>query len=533
MTEQHYRSIASNYQLVSVASNRVFVVMFSFIVVFAVIILRLFDVAVLQASKYSSGIIPYNNEVIRAKILDRNGEVLAVNLKTFSLYVNPKFILHPAQDAEKLVDVLPSLDYESILNKFLDPEKSFFWIKRRITPLEKYKINSLGIPGLFFHTNKSRFYPKGSLFSNIIGYTGIDGIGLAGAERFFEQNLQEDISLSLDSRVQYIVYSELEKVVKKFEANFAMGIVMDVNNGEILSMVNFPSYNPKRLHEATEAELFNNVTLGLYEVGSAVKTFTVATGLDRNIITLDQQYDVSKPIRIKKYTIRDYHRYEGKLSVRDIYKESSNIGTAKIAMEIGADLQRYYYNRLGLFKPLKLEIFEKSTPNTPRKWDQVANITRSYGHGMAITPVHLIQAIACLVSDGRLKYATIVKGKRYTESKPIVKQSTVAKIREIMRETVTDGTGKQAYLDGYDVGGKTGSAEKVIDGKYSKKLLLSSFVGAFPMYNPRYIVLVMVDEPKGIKETYGYATGGWVAAPVVGKIIKRTAQFLSVPVTRN
>lgn len=504
---------------------------------FLVVGLRLVGIVLLQdVEEPRLAATPSGSEALetgRAEILDRNGQVLATTLPTSSLYANPRHITNPEEAAVRLATALPSEPKAKLLAK-LSADRSFVWMKRGLTPRETAAVNRLGIPGLYFQREERRFYPHGALTSHIVGFTNIDNKGLAGMEQAFNPQLRgsnQPLRLSIDLRIQHILSEELLAGMQAFNGIGAAGLVMDARSGEVLAMVSLPSYDPNNPAAAPDAGRFNRATLGVYEMGSIFKIFTTAMALDSGVVTLEDGYDVTKPIRIARFTITDFHPHRGWLSIPEIFKESSNIGTVHMAVDSGTELQKRYLAGLGLLSAPKLELPEVGQPMIPAKWREINTMTISYGHGIAVTPVQAARAVAGVVNGGVLPEATLLKR---PEGEPlggtrVIGERTSDQMRWLMRLVVEQGTGGNAEAEGYLVGGKTGTADKLRQGGgYAQDKRIASFAGAFPMNDPRYVVLAMVDEPKGTKASYGYATGGWVAAPVVGKTVQRMAPLLGI-----
>ena len=471
-------------------------------------------------------------ETGRADILDRNGMVLATSLPTASLYANPHLVRSPEDAAARLVRALPELSATEVLAK-LTTDRSFIWLKRHLTPRQHYAVNRLGIPGLYFQREQRRFYPHGRLTAHDIGFTDVDDRGLAGVEQSFDEVLRgsaEPLVLSLDLRVQHVLARELSAAMQTFDAIGAAGIVMDAVSGEVLSMVSLPDFDPNRPATASPEARFNRASLGVYEMGSVFKIFTTAMALDEGVVSLDDGYDTSKPIRIARFTINDFHPKNRWLSVPEIFIYSSNIGAARMAMDAGTAVQRAFLTRLGLTRRPSIELTEVGRPMVPSPWREINTLTISYGHGLAVSPVHMASAVAAVVNGGELKPATLIKPKSGVpaQGRRIMSRDTSLKMRQLMRLVVRHGTGRKAEARGYLVGGKTGTADKLIDGRYARDARIASFVGAFPMNDPRYVVFAMLDEPKGNESTHGYATGGWIAAPVVRRVVERIGPLLGV-----
>lgn len=470
--------------------------------------------------------------VERADIVDRNGVLLATSLPTASLYADPAEVLDPVASADKLLTVLPDLNRDQVIAR-LSGSGRFVWIQRNLTPVQQYDVNRLGIPGLQFQASERRVYPDGGAAAHVLGTTDTDGRGIAGIEALFNSRLRsggQPLALSLDIRVQEIVRDELEATVKEFKAIGAAGIVIDVNTGEILAMVSLPDFDPNQTSTMQGDAAFNRVTKGVYEMGSTFKLFTVATALDSGIVTLSDGYDASKPIHVARFTISDDHAQNRWLSVPEILMYSSNIGAAKMGEDIGTATQRAYLKRFGLLSEPHLEIPEVGSPLIPAHWRDINTMTISYGHGIAVSPLQVASATAALVNGG-IRYAPTLL-KRAPDAtiagERVVSPATSRKMRGLMELVVDHGTGRKAQVAGYRIGGKTGTADKEVGGRYSNSKVISSFVGAFPIEQPRYVVLALIDEPHGNASTYNFRTAGWVAAPAVGHIIKRMAPLMGI-----
>jgi cell division protein FtsI (penicillin-binding protein 3) len=515
-----------------------------FALVFAVVALRVVEIVAVGGGTAESQIARFRIVTppvpSHADIVDRNGNVLATTLDSPSLYANPKQILDATEAAKKLVSVFPTLGVAEVFAK-LSSSKSFVWIRRHLTPAEQYNVNQLGIPGLEFEHEERRVYPDGGLTSHVVGYTGIDNAGFAGVERGLDAVLRgrrEPLQLSLDLRLQYILHEELQRVIDDFTAKGGAGLIMDVNSGEILAMASLPDFDPNHPtapdpeHPAVALadRMFNRVTLGVYELGSIFKIFTVAMALDYGTATVTSTYDASHPIRIGRFTISDYHGKHRVLSVPEILMYSSNIGAARMAVAAGAQTQREFLTRLGLLETPKIEISEVGTPHYPAKWREVNVMTIAFGHGISVTPLSFATAAAALVNGGILRQATLLKLPAGYEPRGqrVISAKTSEQMRKLMRLVVEHGTGTMAAAPGYVVGGKTGTADKVSGRHYAERKLLSSFVGVFPINDPKYLILTMVDEPHPNKQSHGYATAGWTVAPATSRIIERIAPLLGV-----
>jgi cell division protein FtsI (penicillin-binding protein 3) len=504
-----------------------------FAVAFLVVAGRLVSVALLSSSgEPSIAETPRATqlETERADIVDRNGIVLATNLVTASLYANPREVPNPRAAAAALSKVLPELKQDEMELK-LASEKSFVWLKRNLTPKQQYAVNRLGIPGLSFQREERRVYPHGNLVAHVLGFTDIDNRGIAGVEKQFEARLAEEhapLALSIDIRLQHILKEELSKSVEDFSAIGGAGVILDARTGEVLAMVSLPDFDPNEPGRASADTRFNRATLGVYEMGSVFKVFTTAMALDEGVTSLKGGYDASHPIKVARYTITDYHAKNRWLSVPEIFIYSSNIGSAKMALDVGPEGQRAFLKKLGMLSPVALELPELGDPQGPAQWRELAAMTIAFGHGLSITPMHVAGGVATVVNGGLKVQPTLVKREEPVEGTRLIKPETSDALRGLMRLVVERGTGKNADAPGYRVGGKTGTAEKAAVHGYKHSALISSFVGAFPMDAPRYVIFMAIDEPKPNKESHGYATGGWVAAPAVKRLVERMAPLVGI-----
>jgi len=469
--------------------------------------------------------------VSRGDIRDRNGILLATSLPTASVYADPREIIDPERAADKLAALFTDLNRDRLAAKLAGAGR-FVWIRRNLIPEEQHAVNLLGIPGLGFVDEERRVYPQGNVAAHVLGLTDVDGRGIAGVEKSFNRTLGTGggVRLSIDLRIQNALREELSAAVREFRAVGAAGLVLDTHTGELLATVSLPDFDPNAPGVDEDDERFNRVTTGVYEMGSTFKLFTIAMGLDTGVTSIRGGYDASKPLRVASYTISDYHAENRWLSVPEILVYSSNIGAAQMAMQVGGEAQRDYLRRLGLLSRASIELPEVGAPLKPSPWRDVNTMTVSFGHGIAVSPLQLTQAVAAVVNGGILRPTTIVSldGSAPPAGERVFSAATSRQMRALMRLVVRYGTGRSAEVAGYNVGGKTGTAEKLVSGRYRRDKRISSFVGAFPMDAPRYVVLAVIDEPKGNKRTYNYATGGWVAAPVVGAVVRRMAPMLGI-----
>ncbi|MCR9175507.1 MAG: penicillin-binding protein 2 [Alphaproteobacteria bacterium] len=467
----------------------------------------------------------------RADILDRNGMLLATSLRTPSLYGDPKEILDADRAAQRLVTVLTDLNPAEVAAQ-LKTERRFVWLKRTLTPTEQFEVNNLGIPGLHFQDEWRRVYPQGPLTAHAIGYTNVDGMGLAGLEQAFDDVLRsgrDPLRLSLDLRVQHIVREELARQIISFEGIGGTGVVLDVDSGETIAMVSLPDFDPNGSGDIPDEAEFNRASLGVYEMGSTFKIFNTAMALEEGTTTLTGGYDATNPIKISRFTINDDHPKARWLSTPEIFMYSSNIGSVKMAMDAGTEAQKTFMGRIGFLGKLPLELPERGRPLWPGTWREINTMTIAFGHGISVSPMHLASGVATVVNGGIKQPITLLRTDAPGPGERVISEQTSHDMRRLMRLVVLGGTGRKSAAEGYLIGGKTGTAEKPGGrGGYKKKSLISSFVAAFPMNAPRYVVLIMVDEPKGQKHSHGYASGGWVAAPAVKRIVERAAPLLGV-----
>jgi cell division protein FtsI (penicillin-binding protein 3) len=478
---------------------------------------------------------------VRANIVDRNGEILAISLPTSGLYANPKEMMDVADAAHKLKLALPRLD-EEVVRARLGAAKQFVYLARQLTPSEQNAINALGIPGVYFQPSERRVYPKGRVAAQVLGGVDVDSHGIAGVEKFFDQRLREDpepLRLSLDLRVQAVLRDELSKSMDEFTAIGGCGIVMDVRTGEVIAMVSLPDYDANKAAAAPAEDRFNRAVTGMYEPGSTFKLQTAAMALDSGAAQLWSSFDAAHPIQIGRFTITDFEGKHRFLELPEVLAYSSNLGAAHIAQAVGSERQRAWLGAMGMFTRVGIELPEAGRPIVPTvaNWGEAVNLTVGFGHGIAISPLHVVRGTAALANGGIFMRPTILAsepGDPPREGTRIMQQSTSDTIRKLMRLVVTDGYGKPADIPGYFVGGKTGTAEKTGAHGYKKHTNISAFMSVFPMNAPHYAVYFMLDEPHGNKSTGGYSTAGAVSAPAAGRVIARIAPMLGLlPDTAN
>ena len=494
------------------------------------------DVSEAQTARNNSGDPQASdNPSGRADITDRNGTVLATSLPTVSLCADSKSILNPDEAEKQLLTALPDLDQKKLADD-LRNGKHCAMLKRHLTPRQYYEVNKLGIAGLEFRPDERRIYPAGNLTAHVVGYTDIDDNGLAGVEKSQDERLNENpqaVALSLDLRVQTLMQQELAAAMNDYHAEAAAGMVMDIKTGEILSMVSLPDFDPAHPGSASDAQRFNRNTMGVYEMGSTFKIFNTALALDSGLVHVTDTFDAAHPIEIGGHKIKDFEPEHRDLNVAEVFTHSSNIGSARMAQRFGGTRQRAFFARLGLAEKASIELPEVGAPLIPsaRDWSEATTLTAAFGHGIAVNVVQLIGAVATIVNDGHPVHPTLLKLSSPPEqdAEAVVSPHTSALLRSLMRLVVTHGTAKKADVDGYMVGGKTGTADKLVNGHYVNNARLSSFLGVFPINAPRYMVFALLDNPKGNAKTAGFATGGWVSAPVVNHVIAQIAPMLGMP----
>ncbi|MEI9803297.1 MAG: penicillin-binding protein 2 [Pseudolabrys sp.] len=480
----------------------------------------------------------------RPDILDRNGQILATDIKTPSLFAEPRKIIDVDEAVELLTAVLPDLDATEVRER-LSSKRGFVWLKREITPKQQEEVHRLGIPGVGFLTENKRVYPNGPVVSHEIGHVNIDNQGIAGIEKWLDgqglaalhmaglatDQLQKPVDLAVDLRVQFALRDELVKAREKFKAIAAAGVITDVNTGEIIAMVSEPDYDPNNPREANDPTRINRLTTGVYEMGSTFKALTIAMSLDAGKANLDSKFDARQSLRYGKFEIHDYHAEKRVLTVPEIFTYSSNIGAAKMALAVGVQGHQDFLRKLGQLDRLRTELPESAEPLLPKRWSELNTVTIAFGHGMSVAPLQAVMGVAATINGGLLIPPTFLK-RNEAEARALATQvlrpETSVKMRYLMRLNAEKGTATSANVPGYYVGGKTGTAEKVINGRYSKTRLMTDFMAILPSDKPRYMLLIMLDEPQGSKETHGYATAGWNAGPTASKVIARIAPLLDL-----
>ncbi len=472
----------------------------------------------------------------RADILDRNGRVLATDIPSVTLALDPLYVRDPAATARRLAAVLEGVDEAALARRLARHGSRYAPVKRHLLPREQRAVLELGLPGTILETRWRRVYPEGDLFAPLLGAVGADGQGLAGVEYAFDRRLRsrpgEPLRLVVDLRVQHVLREELEAAFRRFRAIGACGLVLDVRTGDLLAEVSLPTFDPHRFAEAREEVRLDRCTGAVYELGSVFKLVTAAMALESGRVGLGDRFDARGPYRIGRFRIRDVHDYGRALTVPEIIAFSSNIGTVQMALAAGgAASMRAFLTRLGFHRPLDWPLPERARPLFPRRWPEITVATVAFGHGIAVSPLQYARAVAALAGDGRPRRLRLLAATPVEAGPAVVRPETAEALRWLMWLVVERGTGSKAASSSYLIGGKTGTADKPARGRrgYDTSRTVSSFVGLFPLEAPRYLVMVVLDEPQGDEGTFGFRYGGWTAAPVVGAVIDRIGPLLGVP----
>ena len=518
--------------------GRIWVTAFCAAFAYLMVAFRLLDTCILPnlnddiaERKYTT-----SEKIHRADIVDRNGAIVATSLPTKDLDANAKNILSPRETSLKLVEIFPDLDFETVYQK-LKRRRGTFTIKRNLSPHQQSLIMALGNPGLEFRSNEKRVYPHKNLLAHIVGMTDIDNNGISGLEKGLDEriiNSEIPVKLSIEIGIQDTIRSILLKNKDKFHAITATAILLDVNSGEIVAMVSLPDFDPNNVSKKDEKALLNTATARVYEPGSVLKVFNTAMSLESGKVQLSEKFDATEPLKLKYNTIYDYKGENRWLSVEEILVHSSNIGSARMALQAGFNEQYNFLKKIKFLDRLETELVETAKPLVPSvdRWkiSDSTIATIGYGYGISISPLHIVSAYAAMINGGIYHNPTLLHKDKPQDGTRIISDNTSKQMRKLMRAVVTKGSGKRANVLGYEVGGKTGTANKLdTDGTYTRKRVRTTFLAAFPISNPKYALLVMFDEPKAIEETQGYTTSGWNAVPTGSEIITAIAPQLNIP----
>jgi cell division protein FtsI (penicillin-binding protein 3) len=540
---ERLRLVGQRRQLLAVMHQRLMFGMLVYAGIVAIVALRILYLAAFgDHAGRKEGLTALVPE--RGDIVDRNGDPLARTIDAWTIAIHPnKVIGDKLELSRRLTELMPEQSEEQYF-ALLKSGKPFFYLRRRAPPSLVEAVNALGEPGLAIQREPDRLYPQTTLAAHVLGYTDIDGHGVAGMERAFDQYLSdaatrgEPLALSIDSRVQQALEHELMAAMTKFSAIGAAGVVMDARTGEVLAMTSLPEVNPNAPGAATPEARFNRATQGVYELGSTFKPFTVAMAMDSGVIkSFGKQYNCPQVLPVYGHLIHDTHPFGRVCTVAEIMQESSNIGTAQIADQLGTQRQKAWLTKMGFTGPVPIELKERGRALTPgSRWGPFETMTVGFGQGIAVAPLQLAMGYATLFNGGVYHPPTLLKinaAHPLRTGKRVFSEETSYKMRGLLRLVVTKGTGKNADAPGYRVGGKTGTAQKLINGRYSNSINITSFAGVFPMDEPRYVIVAMLDEPKATKDTYGFTTAGWNVAPVVSGTISRIAPMLGVQPDMN
>jgi cell division protein FtsI (penicillin-binding protein 3) len=485
----------------------------------------------------------------RPDILDRNGIILATDVRVPSLYAEPRRLIDVDEAVELLTADLPDVDAGELRER-LSSKRGFVWLKRDIGPEQQRRIYRQGLPGIGFLNENKRTYPDGVEISHLIGHVNIDNQGIAGIEKWLDgqglaalhmaglatDRLQNPVELAVDLRVQHVLREELAAARTKFSALAAAGIVLNVRTGEVLAMVSEPDYDPNNPREALDPSRINRLTTGVFEMGSTFKAFTVAMALDTGKTTLKSTFDARVPLHMGRFDIHDFEAQHRVLSVPEIFTYSSNIGAARMALAVGIDGHKAFLKKMGQLDRLRTELPESAEPLVPKRWVNLNTATIAFGHGLSVAPLQAAMGIGAIMNGGVLIAPTFLKRSEadaQAVGKRVIKPETSAIMRYLMRLNVERGTASKADVPGYYIGGKTGTADKVVNGRYSKAKVLTDFMAVMPADAPRYLLLIMLDEPHATPETHGFTTSGWNAVPTGGAVVARIAPLLGIAPRMN
>ncbi len=528
----------ARHRLVVIGHMRLMMLMMMFAAGVLLIIVRLAMLGVMTGGGHASDRVAAIAS--RGDIVDRHGSPLARTIDAWTIAVHPKNLIgNPMDIASRLAALIPERGDQAFFYRLLTSDVSFTYLQRRASPALVEQVNAIGEPAIVFERETQRLYPQSTLAAHVLGFLSREGRGMSGMERVLDEQLtnsttnDKPVALSIDTRVQAAMESELARAANAYQAKSAAGIMLDVHTGEVIAMASLPVFNPNRVGMAGVDELRNAATQSVYELGSTFKPITMAAALDGGVVTdISKRFDATVPLRVGGYTIHDDRGHEQKrwLNIPEALIYSSNIATARIADEVGPARMQAMFRRLGFDTKPDVELREKGHPLWPTYWARTTTMTTAYGHGIAVTPLHLASAYAALVNGGVWRPATLLRVRpgHAAQGRRVISEATSARMRQMLRLVVLQGTGKKGEAPGYRVGGKTGTAEVAERGGYAKNANVSTFAAAFPMEAPRYAVIVMMDSPKRVKENSFQTTAAYTAAPVVSRVISRTGSMLGV-----
>ena len=482
----------------------------------------------------------------RPDILDRNGEILATDVKTMSVFAEPRRLIDKDEATELLTAALPDVDARELRER-LGSKKGFVWVKREVSPHQRDEVFHLGLPGVGLIAENKRVYPNGPIGAHVLGYTNIDNVGIAGIEKYLDgQGLADlhgagfnltpedlrPVSLSLDIKATHAVRDELRKGVERFKAKAGAAAILDVNTGEIVAFASYPDYDPNKPTDALDKDHINRMNVGVYEMGSTFKALTIAMALDSGKVNLNSRLDARGTLSFGRFKIHDYHAQNRALTLPEVFTYSSNIGTARMALGQGVEKHKAFLRKMGQLTRMRTELPESAEPIVPKNWGELNTMTIAFGHGLAVAPLQAMMAVGALMNGGYLITPSFLKrseAEAKQDAPQVVKAETSEAMRYLMRLNAEKGTARKADIPGYFVGGKTGTAEKVINGHYSKTRLFTTFMAVAPSDKPKYLFLTLMDEPQGLPEDGNYATAAYNAGVITGKIVERVGPLLGLP----
>lgn len=520
---------------------RLRIVLAAFAVAFIIVFVKMAHIGAKAKPNISAQMLatfPVQPDPRRGRLLDRNGQVLAMDLVGHSAQILPKILSNPKQTAlaiERAIPDIKAVDTIARISKRLEGNRGSFFIKRKLSNDEVHRLQQIGDPGLKLVEEWQRHYPQGRLTSHVVGQVNVDGRGTMGMEKALDDRLHhatehgENIRLSLDLRVQSILHDALSEAMEEFQARAANGVVMDISTGELLGMVSLPDFDPMLRLDGKDLRLMNRNSGGIYELGSIFKLISAATALETGVATMSSRIDVSEPCRVSRFRINDFRGKKRVMNFPEAVMFSSNVAMCKLALRYGTEVQETYFAKLGLLDPHPIELVSAGPARAPH-WGLTSTATAAFGHGISVTPLHLMDAVATLVNGGYRRPATLLRRTDTAEQSldRVIDAETSETVRWLMWLAVNRGAISKARVPMYMVGGKTGTAEKAGKSGYQRNRLLSSFLGAFPMHDPKYMVFVSLDEPKGTEETHGFATAGHVAAPTGRKVIEQMGPLMGI-----
>ncbi len=518
----------------------------AFLLVFGIIIGRLIMFGLKpQAEQLARSAASDQVAAARPDILDRNGEVLATDIKVMSIFAEPRRLIDKDEAVELLTAALPDVNAAE-LRKKLGSRKGFVWVKRAVTPKEQEEVFHLGLPGVGFLPENKRVYPNGPIAAHVLGFANLDGVGISGLEKYIDgQGLSDlngmgfkvaaddlkPLTTSLDLRATYAVRDELAKGVEKFKAKAGAAAILDVNTGEVIAMASLPDFDPNQPADALDPNKINRLSVGVYEMGSTFKAISIAMALEANKVNLRTSVDARQSLRYGRFTIHDFHAEHRMLTVPEVFYHSSNIGTARMAMMVGVEGHQAFLRKMGQLTRLRTELPESAEPLVPKHWGELNTITIAFGQGLNVAPLQAVMAVGALVNGGLMIKPTFLKRSEEdakVDAPRVVRPEVSESLRYLMRLNAEIGSARNANIPGYFIGGKTGTADKLVHGHYSQDKVFTTFMAILPADKPKYLFLTLMDEPQAVPGTYGYHTAAWNSGEVTGKIIERVAPLLDM-----